>query len=405
MKVLQINSCSGCLSTGRIATDIGAELLGAGHDCLIAYRLASVDRGVPTYKMGSAWAVKLNTFLARITDRTGFTDWFATKRLLRKIDSYQPDIVHLHTLHGDYINIQLLLSHLKRHNYPAVITMHDCWLITGHCAHFITVGCEKWKGICSSCPAKHTYPKSYFVDQSERNHTQKQYLLTQMDNLILVPVSTWLSNMVSNSHLSSVSRFPIHNGIDLSVFKPVEGSFRSKFLLEDKKIILGVASNWTKKKGLDDFIELSKMLSNDYTIVLVGLRSDQMKSLSSGMIGIMRTSNIQELVEIYTAADIFLNLTYEDTAPMVNIEAQACGTPVIVYDTGGCPETVAHDTGIVVNQGVLDEVVRAIDIVIDSDIITSDTCRKNAELNFDRQKNAESYMKIYEAMIAQTNKS
>lgn len=394
MKVLQINSCFGCLSTGRIVSDIAAELVASGHECVAAYGLDYMDRGIPTIKIGTRLGIKFNTLYSRLFDREGFGAWFATRRFLKKVDAYQPDLVHLHNLHGNYINIKLLFEYLAEKKIPTVLTLHDCWFLTGHCAHFLETGCEKWKSCCDKCPQLSSYPKSYFLDRSADNHRIKSRLLGQIPELEVVTICEWSANLVRQSHLKQRPQTTIFNGIDLNCFRPIISGIREELRLGDRKMVLGVASSWSNRKGLSDFVALAETISSDYQIVLIGLTEEQRDSLPKSIIGITRTSNAEELAAYYSAADVFVNLSYEDTFATVNIEAQACGTPVVTYLTAGNPETVCDQTGIVVGQGDIEEVTCTIQNLVSKEKPVQ-ACTDYAKEQFDRKKQAQRYLDVY----------
>lgn len=359
MKVLQINSVCGVGSTGRIAADIHRVLKQNGHESKIAYGRGEA-KGVSsddTIKIGTDRDIYAHVILSRLTDRTGFYSKSATKKLIRSIEEYNPDVIHLHNIHGYYINIKLLFDYLKKAGKPVVWTLHDCWAFTGHCTHFDYCGCEKWKTGCEKCPQLNRYPKS-FADSSKRNYLYKKQIFNGINNMTIVTPSKWLENLVKQSYLGNYNIQVIYNGIDLTVFKPTVSDFRARHGLNNKKIILGVANIWEKRKGLDDLIQLSKKLSDDYKIVIVGkLIGD---SLPANMLHVERTDSTKELAEIYSAADVFVNPSYEDNFPTVNIEALACGTPVVTYNTGGSPEAISPSCGIVTEQGNVDELKTAI---------------------------------------------
>ena len=353
MKVLQINSVCGIRSTGRICSDLAEVLEQNGHECKIAYGRETVPEKYQKYavRIGSDFDVKLHALQSRIFDNAGFGSRRATEKFIEWVKEYDPDVIHLHNIHGYYINIEVLFNYLAKADKPVVWTLHDCWAFTGHCAHYSYVKCGKWNVGCYNCPQKKSYPSSFLFDYSKQNWIKKNVLFTSVNNMTLVTPSKWLANEVKQSFLSKYPVNVIPNGIDLNVFKPTPSDFREKNSLVGKKIILGVASAWGLKKGLFDFVELSKCLDEDYKIVLVGLTEKQKKELPSNILKITRTNNIHELAEIYTAADVFFNPTYEDNYPTVNLEAQACGTPVITYRTGGSVESIPEEN--VVEQGDL----------------------------------------------------
>ena len=357
MKVLQINSVCGIRSTGRICTDLADVLLQDGHECKIAYGRESVPEKYRkiAVRIGNDLDAKMHALQSRIFDNAGFGSKRATEKFIDWVKKYDPDIIHLHNIHGYYINIEVLFKYLAESNKPVVWTLHDCWAFTGHCAYFSYVKCDKWKTGCFNCPQKKRYPSSLLWDASKQNWQKKKALFTSVKNMTLATPSKWLANEVKKSFLSNYPMKVIANGIDLDVFKPTPSDFKEKNGLVGKKIILGVASSWSECKGLKDFIELSKILDEKYKIVLVGLSGNQIKELPENVMAISRTNNVKELAEIYTAADIFFNPTYEDNFPTVNLEAQACGTPVITYKTGGSVESVPEKN--VVEQGLYKDVL------------------------------------------------
>ena len=357
MKVLQINSVCGIRSTGRICTDLADVLLQDGHECKIAYGRESVPEKYRkiAVRIGNDLDAKLHALQSRIFDNAGFGSRQATEKFIEWVKEYNPNIIHLHNIHGYYINIEVLFKYLAESNKPVVWTLHDCWAFTGHCAYYSYVKCDKWKMGCDDCLQKKRYPSSLWLDASKKNWQKKKALFTSVKNMTLVTPSKWLANEVKKSFLSNYPMKVIANGIDLDVFKPTPSDFKEKNGLVGKKIILGVASSWSECKGLKDFIELSKILDEKYKIVLVGLSGNQIKELPENVMAISRTNNVKELAEIYTAADIFFNPTYEDNFPTVNLEAQACGTPVITYRTGGSVESVPEKN--VVEQGLYKDVL------------------------------------------------
>lgn len=344
MKVLQINSVCGIRSTGRICTDIADILKQNGEECKIAYGRENVSENYKQYaiRIGNDIDIKLHALISRLFDNTGKCSKRATKKFLKWVDEYNPDVIHLHNLHGYYINLEMLFNYLKKVQKPVVWTLHDCWTFTGHCSHFDLLGCHRWKNEgCHTCPQKKHYPTSLLFDRSKKNFLEKKQLFTGIPNMTIVTPSQWLADLVKSSFLKEYAIKVIHNGIDLSRFKPTSsGFFRENYSLQNKIIFLGVASAWGKSKGLYDFFKMNEMKAENEVIVLVGLTQQQISDLPSGIIGISKTNSVTELAEIYTTADVFINPTYQDNYPTVNLEAQSCGTPVVTYQTGGSVESV-----------------------------------------------------------------
>ena len=398
MRILQINSVCGQGSTGRICLDIANILEKNGHEAYIAYAFGSSDYPKSFNFSGSMFDYYIHNFLSRLTDSEGQHSKSNTKRLLNWIDSISPNIIHLHTLHGHYINYIMLLDFLIEKKIPIIITLHDCWTFTGRCAHFDMIGCNKWKEGCINCKFLSEYPQSWFIDRARHNFKIKESLFTRLkDRLTIVPVSFWLESFVKESFLKDTKIKTIHNGIDLKQFKPTHNaSLMDKYKIIGDKIILGVASPWSKYKGLDDFYKLRQKLGKEYVIVLVGLSKKQIDNLPKGIIGISRTNNIKQLAELYTIADVLVNPTYCDNYPTVNLESIACGTPVITYNTGGSPEAIDEKTGLVVNQGDINGLAEAIIKIVStkkSDL--SEHCRDRAIHYFDNQVCFLDYLKLY----------
>ncbi|MGI6413044.1 MAG: glycosyltransferase [Syntrophomonadaceae bacterium] len=393
MRVLQINSVCGIGSTGRIATDIHNILIEQGHESYIAYGRDLPKNCENAISIGSKIDNYAHVAKTRLLDKHGFGSKQATIEFIDKVKELNPDIIHLHNIHGYYINIEILFEYLKEANKPIVWTLHDCWSFTGHCSHFSYVGCEKWKSECFDCPQKKEYPKSIFLDNSRLNFKMKKDLFTGVKNMTIVTPSKWLGELVKGSFLKDYRIKVINNGIDLSTFKLKENDFRRDYKLGDKFIILGVASIWGHRKGIEFFLELSSKLKEDEVIVLVGLSSKQLNEMPDNILGISRTNSVEQLAEIYSSADVFVNPTLEDTFPTTNLEALACGTPVITFDTGGSPESVRKETGLVVNKKDVYSLNEAI-LNIKNLKLSPDDCIKSAE-QFQSTDRFKEYLDLY----------
>jgi glycosyltransferase involved in cell wall biosynthesis len=395
MKVLMINTVCGTGSTGRICTDIAEVLEREGHECKIAYGRGTVPEKYKKYavKIGTNFSVKVHAGVSRIFDSAGFHSKHATKKLIKWIEEFNPDVIHLHNLHGYYLNIKILFNYLKRANKKVVWTLHDCWTFTGHCSYFDYVNCDKWKTECFNCQQKHEYPKSVLIDNSKRNYLKKKAAFTGVKDLTIVTPSQWLADLVKQSYLKEYNVEVINNGIDTSIFKPTESDFKEKNNIQDKKIILGVASVWSARKGLRDFIKLASEIKENYSIVLVGL-DDKNKDLPNNIVAIGKTNNVQELAEIYSAADVFVNTTYEDNFPTVNLEALACGTPVITYKTGGSVEAVTESCGIVVEQGNVSALKESIENICENNLFNSVACIERSK-NYNKTGRFKEYLDLY----------
>lgn len=338
--MLQINSVCGKGSTGRIVLDIHNALIEQGHKSLVAYGREPAIGCENAIRIGTKKDIYAHGLYTRIFDKHGLGSQKATRQFIKNIETESPDIIHLHNIHGYYLNYEILFRFLKNFGKPVIWTFHDCWPFTGHCAYFTYAGCERWQKVCHDCPQKRSYPGSLVFDNSRKNFERKREAFTGVKDLTIITPSKWLAGLVKQSFLSEYETVVISNGIDTTVFRPVPSDFKSRHAIEDKFMILGVANVWDQRKGLKYFLELADILENDEIIVLVGLTKKQVESLPANIIGITRTNNIQELVEIYSAADVFVNPTLEETFGMTNLEAQACGTYVVTFDSGGTRETI-----------------------------------------------------------------
>lgn len=352
MKYLFINSVAGVGSTGRIAAEKCRELMAQGHECLLAYgREAANCDDIPTIQIGTPLDFQLHGVRNRLLDDHGFGSKAATRRFLQQVKQYDPDVIWLHNVHGYYLHIGLLFAYLRSCGKKILWTLHDCWSFTGHCAYFDFAGCGRWKTGCHDCPQKGSYPASVLRDNSRRNYEAKKTLFTGIPDVTLTVPSHWLAGRVKESFLKDYPVEVVYNTINTEVFKPTPSDFRREHDLEDKKMILGVANVWDERKGMKDFIALEKLLDDSYRIVLVGLSKEQIESLPGGILGLPRTNSMRQLAEIYTAADVYVNPSVEETFGMTAMEARCCGTEAIVYQDTACEEIVDQFGGIAVPRG------------------------------------------------------
>jgi glycosyltransferase involved in cell wall biosynthesis len=400
-KLLQINVVNNTGSVGRIMEEIGALAVSNGWESYIAWGRRSGPSKSTLIRIGSAFSVYLHGLKTRLFDRHGFGSRHATQKLIHRIQAIKPDIIHLHVMHGYYLNIRTLFNFLSEQRIPVVWTFHDCWAITGHCVHFEDIGCYKWQSRCYKCPALAAYPSSGFFDSSFRNYREKKQLFNSVENLTIVPVCAWLKDIVKASYLQNKNIQTIPNGIDTAIFKPVSSTrLREKLSLEGKFIILAAANVWNKTKGLYDIFELSEKLDKETIIVMAGLTGDKIKQLPSDIKGIGHTENVYELVELYSLSDVLVNPTYQDTLPTISIESLACGTPVITYNTGGCAEVVDDETGIVVERGDQAGLLNAVRLVQKmGKTHYTNACRKRAVAFFDKNSRYKEYLTLYEKLL------
>ena len=392
--LLQINSSANASSHGKIAEAVGWLAIKQGWRSVIAYGRRMNPSKSELIHVGTSYDLREHGVESRLLDNQGLASRNATKKFLRQVEDIKPDVIQLHNIHGYYLNYKLLFEYLNSTNIPIIWTLHDCWSFTGHCAHFVTAGCEKWKTGCYGCPLKGDYPKS-FVDRSKRNYELKKKLFTANPNLHIVTVSDWLAGLVKQSYFHDKEVRIIKNGVDLDVFKPMP------FEKTNKYRILGVSGVWTKEKGLYDIFRLREMIDVDkYEIILVGLNKKQIDELPKGVTGLERTESIGELAMLYSSANALINLTYADSFPTVNLEALACGTPIVTYRTGGSPEAIDEKTGIVVEQGDVSAIANAVAKMcsLNREQLKND-CRARAEKGFNRNDRFEDYMNLYNEVL------
>ena len=339
---------------------------------------------------------------ARLTGKNGCYSKRDTKKLIKRLDKFKPDIINLHILHNWNINLPMLFNYIKKNNINVVWTFHDAWVFTGQCPFVNIAKCDKWKTGCYECPQYKLYPMSY-VDKSEKMYKLKKEWFTGVNNMTIVTPSKWLASLIPESFMKEYDVKVINNGIDLEIFKPTESDFRKKHGLENKKIVLGVAFDWGKRKGLDVFCELAKRLPDSYQIVLVGTDDNIDKELPENIISINRTANQMELAEIYSVSDVFANPTREDNFPTVNMEALACGTPIVTFKTGGSPEIIDNTCGTVVDVDNVDSFEREIIRICEDKPYSCEACVAHAR-KFDRNDKFKEYIDLFEK-IADSNQN
>lgn len=404
MRVLFINTVYGKGSTGRIIKDLGNSIVKDGGEFCVAFGRGECNENINSYRIGEKKDYMLHALLSRFTDRSGFYSSAPTKRLVDFIKHYNPDIIHLHNLHGYYLNIKILFEYLKNEFKGKIVwTLHDCWGFTGHCPHFTYKKCYKWQTECFACPEKSGYPKSVLADCSNRNYLEKKELYTGLKDLTVVTVSDWLKGVTEQSILGGYPVKRIYNGVDLNKFRPTESDVRKKYNCENKKLVLLVSDGWNERKGYSKFIETAKKSPADWQYIVVGLDKEKIAEMPKNVIGLERTWNQQELIDLYSAADLFFNPSVEETFGLVTVEAMACGTPAIVLNSTASPELIKTEKcGIICEaDATADELLQTIEkglkLKADGGNISA---RKNAE-NYSDTIHNEEYMKLYYSLIGE----
>lgn len=393
-KILFVNTVCGAGSTGRIVHDLYTRAKENGYKCAVAYGRGEPN-GVPvedTYKVGSKISLYRTVLWSRIVDGEGFHLKAQTKKFLEFVDSFAPDIVHLHNIHGYYLNCEMLFNYLAAHKEIKVVwTLHDMWVLTGRCAFVDAETCPKWLEGCHDCTRRYIYPKTMLLDKCEESYEKKKKLFNSVENMTVATPSEWLMSNVRMSFLKDKNKAVINNGIDLTAFKPTASDLRAKYGIEGKTLLLGVSFKWIDEKGLSDFIRLRELLPDDFAIVLIGTDKSVEEILPNGIIAIRRTSSREELAAWYTAADYFVNLTYYDTFPTVNLESLACGTPVITYHTGGSPESLTEKCGLSIEKGNIDLVAETLR---NKPVFDPSDCVERSKL-YDKNNSVKGYLELY----------
>lgn len=398
MKVLQINTVCGSGSVGRIAADIVQAVEKDGGEGMVAFGRRTAPDSVPTYKFGTDFDMGIHVLHTFFRGEHGFASSRQTEKLIKKTEEYNPDIIHLHNIHGFYLDVEQLFWYLKKAGKPVVWTLHDCWSFTGHCAHFDYIGCMKWKEGCGSCPQyKSVYPYALFKDNSEKNYKRKRKAFTGVPKLTVVTPSEWLAGYARQSYLGEYPVKVIPNGIDLQRFRHVDNGLRAKLGMEKKYILLGVASMWEERKGYSYFEELADRLDDSFQIILIGLSKQKMKKLHPKIYGVMRTDSIEELAEYYSMADVYVNTTLEDTFPTTNLEALACGTPVITFATGGSVESVDPSCGKIVPKGDTEALLQAV-LAMKEEPDKQEACLEKAA-GYDKNDRFRDYLTLYRSLL------
>ncbi|MBR6559014.1 MAG: glycosyltransferase [Clostridia bacterium] len=400
MVVVQINFSCTWGSTGKICDSVSKLLSENNIENYIFYTYGKNPQKNANYiRYGNLLYEKYQGLKARVFGNYGFNSFSATRYLIRKLEKIKPDVVHIHNIHGHDCHFEKLFCYLKEKNIKVFYTFHDCWTFTGYCPHFIMAKCDNWLSGCGNCILRRRY--SWFFDKSERNFSRKKEALLGLDLTVITP-SRWLADLVKQSFLKETTVKVINNGIDLCTFKPSESNFRKTNNLQDKKIVLGVSMGWSNAKGVDVFVRLANSLPNNYQIVLIGTDDKVDSILPNNILSIHRTQNQKELAEIYSAADLFVNPTREENYPTVNMEALACGTPVLTFRTGGSPEMLDATCGSVVDCDDIDALEKEIIRICTEKPYSKEACINKAK-EFDKNERFKEYLALYERVESSGN--
>ncbi len=411
MKVLQINTryYNGG-STGRIVYDLQQVMINQGVDNYVAFGFGYTPKDEEkshVYRIETDKQLFISKVWTKLTGHHGFNNKRETKKLLRWIDEVNPDIIHMHNIHNHYVNIRMLLQYIAKKNIPCVLTMHDCWTFTGHCAYFDYSRCDKWKTGCSHCPSLRDYPKTFaLIDPSPWNYKHKKELFKPL-NITFVSPSEWLKNLQQQSFLKDKPCVVINNGVDICKFHPIKSDVRRQYGIGNRKMILAVSGGLAVRKGRKFLLDLPRYLNDNEVLVIVGLTPRQLRELQgkdTHLIPIARTETADGLIGLYSEADVFINPTLEDNFPTTNLEALACGTPVVTFDIGGSGEAVDEKTGIVVSKGDLKALLKATrEILSKGKNAYKNNCIKRARTHYNKDIQYLKYIELYKSLLSRYN--
>ncbi len=396
MKIFELNTFCGNGSTGRIAVEIAEQAAKDGYETIIGFGAGTPPADAECYalRIGGKIGRKWHGAIRKLLDAEGYGSAHATRELIAFIKNYKPDVIHLHNLHGCYLNLRILFRYLRKAGIPVIWTLHDCWAFTGHCAYFDWANCDRWKTQCFACPQKRSYPACIGIGGSKRNYMQKKKWFSGIPNLTIVTPCVWLKNLLPASYLASYPVRVLYNGVDRSVFFPAQRDIRADYHIECRYVVLAVASEWEQRKGITYLPALADALGSDYQLVVIGLTPTQIEQLPDNIIGICRTESRMELVAWYSTADCVVNPTMEDNMPLVNLEALACGTPVAAFATGGCPEAINDLCGAIVPKGDVPALSGAVMRLAPHKPELKDACLAQAA-RFDSTSCTKAYVQLY----------
>lgn len=393
MRVAQINATSHRGSTGSLTSQLQRAVIRSGGECRCY--AAQVQNREQCFEVGTEFGRKIHALLSRVTGLQGYFSRFATAKLIRELKQYKPDVVHLHNLHANYLHFPMLFNYLKKNRVATFVTLHDCFLFTGKCSHYLHDGCDKWQSACGNCPRLKKDNASWFFDRTNKMFRDKKRWFTSLKNLNVIGVSKWITNEASKSFLQCAKVLDaVYNWVDLDCFVPAkEIKLRDEFGLCGKVVILGVSAYWKTEKGLDDFVALSKELDSRYAVVLVGDVSQE-KIAGTSIISIPPVSDARELARYYNMADVFVNASVQETFGLTTAEALACGTPCVVYNKTACPELIGPGCGYVVED--YDALkTQVCSVAGGGKKVFEQACRSYAEEMFSAEKNIQKYIALY----------
>ncbi len=399
MKILHINAVLDIGSTGTITRDIHELCISKGISSKIVYAIGP-ERDTDLYRMGNIIDHKLHALLSRFSENQASFSNIPTRNLIKEIEKYHPDWVHFHNVHANFIHVYKVLDYLSNKGIGVVITLHDCWFFTGGCTHFTSFKCDRWKINCGECPRMNSFgERPSIFDGTARNRKNKFDALSKLQNLYLVGVSNWVVNQSKLFGLTNAKYATIYNGIDFEIFKPTESDLRKQLNIDGKFILLGPSDKWKSAHNIENLKLLASKIDEDCVIVLFGGREKD-STLPDNIIEYSYTRDKQQLAQLYSMSDVFINSTHEDTLSLINIEAQACGTPVITYRNTGAQETVDEVSSISVPDDDIDVLLFKIkEMKQNTKSSYSKECINWVRSRFDINENYQKYIELYKSRV------
>lgn len=410
MVILQINSHYNQGGAARIAACIHGQLLKEGQKSYVAYgrgkKIQEAEAAAQNlYCFDRPWEVYFSALVSRVIGINGWSNRAATRRLIAYMEKIRPDIVHLHALHGYYLNFPMLFGYLNEKQIPCVWTFHDCHAFTGNCGYYFD--CEKWKTGCGSCPHIHNYPASHFFDFTHYMWKRKQKMFTEGDRKVIVTPSRWLTKEAEKSFFGRYPCVTISNGIDVknTFFPRDKAACRKKYGYEEKeRLVLGIAVGYgDPRKGAKYIIQLARDLEGEAKVILIGWekKNDTLLEGTKNIIPLPATDDLEMLAEYYSMADVFVLPSLAENYATVTLESMACGTPVVGFAVGGIPEQLAEGRGIAVRAGDQRAFTRAVKRALspESRLLCGKALAAVMEKENSTEKMTEAYIELYKGLL------
>ena len=398
MRILYIDVLCKSGSTGKIVYELYTRANANGHEAAVAYGRGKELAEHNIFKFGLDWETRFHALFTRLTGWTGCFSPRSTERLLKFMDEFKPDIVHLHEPHAYFLDLAPFFSYLSDNKIPLVYTFHCEFAFTGKCGY--SYDCEKYITGCGKCPRLREYPKTAFFDHTARMYEEKKMLLAKQ-NMLLASPSVWLAEKAKKSFLYQRNIRIVRNGIDSeAMFCPREYAHLKKLHgLENEKVVLAVAPSFIsdERKGARHFIELARrMKDSGFRFIMIGV-DGEVPDLPSNIIALGRTENQAELAEYYSMADCFVICSDMENLPTTCLEAVCCGTPVVGFDVGGTAETAPAPIGSFCAYGDLEALEKALRTMLNNP--PAQEAFEEYRKRYSSEYMYEEYLKLYKELL------